>query len=232
MIMHRTNLLHRLHALSDPQYQAFHSKIANTRHTILGVRMPALRKIARELARDHTSNIPLFHQNEPIYEMVLLEGLMLSYVTMPFSELRGAVEHYLAKVDSWAQVDSVMLGFKTIPKEPEAAWDILLAWLKSDAVFVVRSGLVGLLGFYVDMPHLHKLFALAQQMEHRAYYVMMANAWMISVCMAKFPDPTLAFFANNTLDAKTHNMAIQKSIDSLRVSRPHKEILRSLRRKQ
>ncbi len=89
-----------------------------------------------------------------------------------------------------------------------------------------------LLAHYVEKENLPMIFELSQSVDHDAYYVHMANAWLISVCMAKFPEETLTFFKNNTLDAKTHNKAIQKSRESYRVSKEHKALLLGLKKKQ
>ena len=68
---------------------------------------------------------------------------------------------------------------------------------------MVRAGLVLLLAHYVEERYLETIFSLSQQVRHDGYYVFMANAWLISVCMAKYPEQTLAFFRNNTLDKRT-----------------------------
>ena len=75
------------------------------------------------------------------------------------------------------------------------------------------------------------IFKLSQSVEHTGYYVHMGNAWLISVCMAKFPEETIKFFKDNTLDDKTHNKAIQKSRESYRVSKEHKALINKLKRK-
>jgi len=81
----------------------------------------------------------------------------------------------------------------------------------------------------VEKENLKMIFNLAQEVKHTGYYAHMANAWLISVCMAKFPDETIIFFQNNTLDAKTHNKAIQKSRESFRVSKENKNLLSTLK---
>ncbi len=230
--MEYKNILKQLNSLSEPSYKEFNSKIVLSKQKMLGVRLPLLRTIAKELSTEYSQNLKLFKKDENIYEMVLLEGLILSYAKDSFLNLKAETERYLSKVDSWAQIDSVMLGFKSINKDKDEALDVLLEWIVSDKEFVVRSALVGLLGFYADEELLDSLFKLSEEVEHKGYYVMMANAWLISVCMAKFPNQTFEFFKNNTLDDKTHNTAIQKSIDSFRVSKEDKDLLRGLKRRR
>ena len=75
------------------------------------------------------------------------------------------------------------------------------------------------------------IFDISESIKHDGYYVYMANAWLISACMAKYPDKTISFFRNNKLDNKTQNKAIQKSCESSRVSKENKSIIRQLKKK-
>ena len=123
-----------------------------------------------------------------------------------------------------------MAGFKTVQKEKESTLLVIKKWLHSEHEFVVRTGLVLLLLYYVQKENLEMIFRFSSTIEHEGYYVKMANAWLLSVCMAKFPEPTLLFFKNNHLDKETHNKALQKSRESFRVSKEHKELLKTLKK--
>ena len=89
-----------------------------------------------------------------------------------------------------------------------------------------------LLYFFVIIyeEHLQTIFNISNKVTHKGYYVFMANAWLISVCMVKFPEETITFFKDNQLDKITHNKAIQKSRESNRVSKEDKSFLKNLKR--
>ena len=221
-------ILNELNLLSDKKYKIFNSKIVPTKQSMLGVRIPILRKIAKQIIEeDATSFIELNKQG--VYEMVLLEGIVLSYIDKPFKELAPLVENYLGKVDNWAQVDTPILSFKSILKDKFFVYEIVNKWIKSDREYVVRAALVILLSYFIQKEFLEDIFKLSQEVEHDGYYVYMANAWLLSVCMAKYPNETISFFKLNNLDKKTHNKAIQKSIDSFRVSNNDKLIIKNLK---
>ena len=223
-------VLKELKSLAEEGYKTFNSKIIPTKQTVLGVRMPILREIAKRIAKEETIEfIQLDKQN--IYEMVMLEGMVLFYMDKSFKELLPLVEKFLKKVDNWAQIDSTVCAFKNIVKEKEEVLVVVKKWLKSDKEFTVRAGLIMLLAHYVKKDNLKLIFKLSQSVEHTGYYVHMGNAWLISVCMAKFPDETIIFFKNNNLDKKTHNKAIQKSRESYRISKEHKIIINELKRR-
>jgi len=222
-------ILNKLKNLSDDDYKAFNNKIIPTKQITLGVRLPILRQIAKDIVKDNPIDfIKLPKQN--IYEMIMLEGIVLSYMNKPFKELLPSIETYLTKVDNWAQIDSVILGFKKINKEKDYVLNIVNIWLKSDKEFVVRAGLIILLSYYIQEENLDMIFTLSQNIKHKGYYVFMGNAWLISVCMAKFTTQTIEFFKNNNLDMKTHNKAIQKSRESYRVSKENKALINLLKK--
>lgn len=217
-----TLIINQLQNLAEEDYKLFNSKIIPTKQKILGVRVPILREMAKSIAKEDAFKFVKFDK-EDSYEMILLEGMVLSYMKEPFFELLPHVEKFLQKTDNWAQIDSVVCNFKKIDKDE--GLEVINRWLKSDKEFVVRAGLVMLLNHYIYERYLDEIFKISQEVEHDGHYVYMANAWLISVCMAKFPTQTIEFFKSNTLDSKTHNKAIQKSRESFRVSREHKELL-------
>lgn len=223
------DILTQLQNLSEESYKAFNHKIIPTSQQVLGVRLPLLRKLAKEIAKDDPATF-IASDKKDTYELIMLEGLVLASLKQPFSELLPQLERFLSKVDNWAQIDSVLMSFKRIRNEPEPVMEIVKKWLHSEEEFVVRAALVILLDQFVEAKSLKLVFTLSQQVTHTGYYVFMANSWLISVCMAKYPEETIAFFKNNSLDAKTHNKAIQKSRESFRVSKEHKELLQSLKK--
>ncbi len=226
----RLKLLDELKSLAEDDYKKFNSKVIPTNQSTLGVRVPVLRKIAKKIVKqDAISFLKLDKQN--IYEMIMLEGMTLSYLDKPFKELLPLTEKFLDKVDNWAQVDSTICDYKNIQKEKEEVLAVVKVWLNSEKEFRVRAGLVILLAHYVEKNNLKTIFELSQGVAHDGYYVIMANAWLISVCMAKYPADTINFLKNNTLDKKIHNKAIQKSRESYRVSKEDKAILNELKRK-
>jgi 3-methyladenine DNA glycosylase AlkD len=223
------NVLEELKQLADSDYKEFNKKIIHTNQEVLGVRMPAMRKLAKQIVKNNPYDF--INKDKPsIYEMILMEGLVLSYIDKSFKELLPLTENFLHKVDNWAQVDSTVADYNNIKKEKTEVTPIIKRWLKSKDEFFIRSGLVILLAHYITSDDLAMVFKLSNSITHKGYYVFMANAWLISTCMAKFPIETIEFFKNNKLDDKTHNKAIQKSRESFRVSKENKEFLKTLKR--
>jgi 3-methyladenine DNA glycosylase AlkD len=228
--INRMTVLNELQRMAEENYKAFNTKIIPTKQTILGVRLPILRKVAKRIAKEEPIAF-IGSDKQNIYELIMLEGMVLSYMDKSFTELLPFTEAFLDKVDNWAQIDSTVCDFKNIGGEKKDVLAVVKKWLKSDREFIVRAGLVILLAHYVEKDDLMMIFDLSQRVEHTGYYVHMGNAWLISVCMAKFPEETMVFFKSNTLDDKTHNKGIQKSSESFRVSKEHKAIINHLKRR-
>lgn len=224
-------ILEELKALSEANYKAFNKKIIPTEQDVLGVRLPVLRKIAKGIAQNDGVAF-LESEKGNIYEMIMLEGLVLSYLNKSFNELLPWTEKFLDKVDNWAQVDSTVCNYKNLAEEKNEIVAVVEGWLRSKKEFVVRAGLVVLLAHYVAKENLDLIFSLSEEVTHQGYYVHMGNAWLISVCMAKYPGETINFFKDNRLDDKTHNKAIQKSRESYRVSKENKVLINALKRKR
>ena len=102
-------------------------------------------------------------------------------------------------------------------------------YLESKEEYQLRFGIV-MLFHYVDEEHIDSLLAYADRLTHGAYYARMAMAWMISICFIKFPDKTMKYLQQSRLDNWTYNKSLQKIIESLRVDKETKDIIRSMKR--
>jgi len=111
-------------------------------------------------------------------------------------------------------------------------WDFLQPYLSSDKEYEIRFGVVMLLLYFVEDEYIERVLQWMDRIRHEGYYVKMAVAWAISVCYVKYPEPTMAFLKNNTLDDFTYNKALQKIIESLRVDSETKHVLRSMKRRK
>ena len=119
---------------------------------------------------------------------------------------------------------------KLAKSQPEEFWEFLQQYLNSREEFQIRFGLVQLLDYYVNEKYLERVLEAVQQVQQEAYYVNMAQAWVISICYREFPEATLPVLKKNTLNDFTHNKAIQKITESLKVSGEKKELVKTLRR--
>ena len=141
-----TELEARLKALAEPDYQAFASRLLPGVDNLLGVRIPVLRKLARQLAREDW-RAALAAMGNGSFEEIMLQGLILGYAKGSPADILPHVAAFVPKIDNWSICDSFCSGLKLAAAYPEPVWDFLQPYLDSDRAFSVRFAVVMLL-FY------------------------------------------------------------------------------------
>ena len=218
----------RLRALADEKYRAFQSGLVPTLAPgrILGVRMPELRALARQLkgspeAADFMSTLP--HE---FYDENNLHGLLINELK-DYGETLRELRRFLPFVDNWATCD--LLSPKSFKKRPEGLLGEVEAWISSRETYTVRFGVGVLLGFYLDEGFEPGQLELAASACCDEYYVNMMTAWYFATALAKQYGAALPYLQERRLDPWTHNKTIQKALERRRISEEQKTCLRALR---
>ena len=219
----------QLETQKEPQFQQFMAKLLPGIDNILGIRLPILRKIAKQIAKGRWQDYLLSASNDS-YEEIMLQGLVLGYANGNLQEKEPFLRLFIPKIDNWSVCDSVCATIKLAKEEPEAFWNFLQAYLHSDREYEVRFALVQLLDYYINEVYLCHVLNAVDHIELRAYYVQMAQAWAVSICYREFPQQTLPYLKENHLDDFTHNKSIQKITESLKVPKEEKLFLKTLKR--
>jgi len=219
----------RLYALADEEYRKFQSSLTPGIDNIIGVRLPALRKLAKEIAGGNFREY-LKKASADTYEEKMLRGLVIGYIKADTDEVLKLAKDFIPLIDNWAICDSFCTGLKIAKSHKEKVWNFLQPYLHSDKEFEIRFGVVMILNYYVDEIYAKKAFEHFDRIKHDGYYARMAIAWAISAYFVKLPDLTLEYIKNNRLDDFTHNKSIQKITESRCVDKTTKEMIRILRR--
>ncbi len=224
----------KLHTLAETDYKKFNEKLLPGVDHILGIRLPALRRLAKEIAKSDYRKFLDEAADEitadSAHEEILLEGLVIGYAKMEDGEYMHYLDAFIPKIQNWAACDSSCMGYKFMEKRPQVWFPYLERYWKSDAEFEIRFAVVSMLVHYIDEEHIDEILRIFNGIHHDGYYVKMAVAWAVSVCYVKFPEKTRAFLLNNELDDFTHNKSIQKIRESYRVSKAEKEELKGWKR--
>lgn len=219
----------QLEAQKEPQFQQFMAKLLPGVDNILGIRLPILRKIAKQLAKGNWQDYLQSASNDS-YEEIMLQGLVLGYANGNLQEKEPFLRLFIPKIDNWSVCDSVCATIKLAKEEPEAFWDFLQEYLHSNREYEVRFALVQLLDYYINEVYFCRVLNAVDHIELKAYYVQMAQAWAVSICYREFPQQTLPYLKENHLDDFTHNKSIQKITESLKVPKEEKLFLKTLKR--
>lgn len=225
-----TEIRAQLLSLAEPEYQKFSASLIPNITNVLGVRLPAIRKIAKQIAAEDWRTY-LDMAKDEFFEEVMLQAMVIGHVQADLHELLTRIAAFVPKIDNWSVCDSFCAGLKYTKVHPEAMWNFIQPYLRSDQEYDIRFGVVMLLNFYLEEPYVHQVLPLLDQIKHEAYYVKMAVAWAISIAYVKQPEAVMPYLKQNTLDDFTYNKALQKIIESYRVTPEDKQLMRSMKRK-
>ncbi len=216
---------------AEMEYQAFSSKLLPNiaADKIWGVRLPKLRNIAQTIAKNGWQNY-LLQATTDTFEELMLQGLVIGAITAPLEEIMAQSRLFIAKIDNWSVCDSFCASLKSAQQFPDQWWQFIQPYFASSEEYQVRFAVVMLLDYFIDDSHIEQVLHLLESIDNHQYYVQMAVAWAISICYIKLPTQTMPFLQENRLDKFTHNKALQKIIDSLRVDAESKTLIRSLKR--
>lgn len=225
----------KLYDLTEEDFRVFNSKLLPGVTRILGVRLPAMRKLAKKTAKgDFRSYLEEAHEkitSDSIHEEIMMLGLVIGYAKMERDEYRKYLDEFVPKISNWSVCDSCVNGFKFMRNDPEYWFDYLKIYRDSKEEFELRFMIVAMMNHFVDEDHIDEILSICNEIHHDGYYVKMAVAWTLQVCYVKFPEKTSRLLENNGMDDFTHNKAIQKIRESYQVSREEKEELGRLKRK-
>ncbi len=214
----------------EPKFQQFTASLLPGVEHILGVRLPALRKMAKQLARGDWKNY-LNSALDDSYEEIMLQGMVLGYAAGNLQEKEPFLRAFLPKIDNWSVCDSTCSTIKLAKEQPEEFWEFIMEYLCSSREYEVRFALVQMLDYYVTPDYLPRVLKAVESVALETYYVQMAQAWAVSICYREFPETTLPFLKENHLNDFTHNKALQKITESLKVPKEEKAYIRTLKRK-
>lgn len=220
-----------LERLAEPKFQKFASSLIPNlpEEKILGVRLPAIRKLAKRLAKGDWQQY-LAQAQDNSYEEILLQGMVLGCIQAPLSETLAYIREFVPKIDNWSTCDSFCAGLKLAKTHPEEIWDFIQPYFQAEKEYEVRFAVVMLLDYYVKEAYCDAALQLLERVRHEGYYVKMAVAWAISKFYIRFPESVTAFLQKTSLDDFTYNKALQKIIESRAVDAEKKEEVRNMKR--
>lgn len=214
----------------DKDYRNFTAKLIPniSKDKIIGVRLPFIKKYAKELYKNNSykeflSTLPKEYQEE-----YLLYGYITEQIK-DFDECISYIENYLPYVDNWAVSDTP--NPKALKKNKEKLLPYIKKWIKTNETYKIRFGVKCLMAYYLDEDFDKSYLDIVSNIKSEEYYVNMMVAWYFATALAKQWGDTIEVIESNKLSIWVHNKAIQKAKESFRVSEENKEFLSRLKRK-
>lgn len=218
----------QLMAMQDLKYRDFQCKLMPTvaSDTVIGVRTPELRKFAKEFSKKPDVDEFLKILPHKYYEENNLHGFLIETIK-DYDRVITELDAFLPYVDNWATCD--LMRPKIFQKHLEELLGKIKEWINDDHTYTIRFGIEMLMSFYLDEQFCPEFLDLVSYVQSEEYYVNMMVAWYFATALAKQYDDTLPYIEQHRLSKWTHNKAIQKAVESYRISDGQKTYLRTLK---
>lgn len=229
--MNNEEIRNKLIELSDAKYKEFSTDLCpGVDIEVLGVRIPKIRKLAKEIVKDNPEKY-LKNPQEKYLEELMLEALVIANLKIDLEKKKEYIINFVPKINSWAVCDSFCTDLKDANKNLEFFWEIISKYFKSKKEYEIRFAVVMLLDYYVKEEYIDKIFKVIDNIKNEEYYVEMGVAWLVAEMYIKFPKQTMEYLKKCNLNKFTYNKTLQKLRESYRVSKEEKEILNKMKRK-
>ena len=220
-----------LFSLQDKKYMKFLSKLTPnvSEDTIIGVRIPEIRKLAKKLVKNNEYEDFLKELPHKYYDENLLHGAIISE-NKDFENCIELLNSFLPFVDNWAVCDTI--SPKIFKKHKKELIEKIKEWSQSDKTYTCRFGVEMLMTHFLDEDFKKEYLEMVANIHSEEYYVKMVVAWFFATALAKQWDYAVIYLENNRLDVWVHNKTIQKARESLRILEDKKGYLKGLKRKK
>ncbi len=225
----------------DTEYGKFTASLIPNCGNIIGVRLPVLRSMAKEIASVNWKEY-LDGALDDTFEEVMLQGLVLGYARGNIEDILAYLERFIPKIDNWSVCDSLCNTFKITEAYRAQVWEFLMRYMGSGQTvkdeegyehsreFELRFVAIMMMNYYLVDEYIDRVLDAYNTMQDDGYYLKMGVAWGIATAYVKYPEKTLALLKENNLDDFTFHKAIQKMQESYRISKEEKTVLKSMKR--
>ena len=224
------DILERLEKEADKNYQKFSSSLLPNINNVLGVRLPILRKLAKEIVKENKFKSFLSEKKHKYMEEYMLKGMVIGLLKDPVEEIINYIRLFVPQIDNWAVCDSFCNSLKFTKNNLEKVWDFLQPYFESSSEYEIRFAYVMLLNYYLNDEYIDKVLFLIDKFKDDRYYAKMGVAWLVSICYIKYPLKTEQYLKNSKLDEWTYNKSIQKICESIKVEKNIKMKLKKLKK--
>ncbi len=203
----------------DVEYMKFSEKLFLEKPNMLGVRIPTLRKLAK--------NIDIDLDNLDTSSLLYMEEKFL--VLFSICNLKEKIKYLdlaASLVDNWSLCDSFCSAFKITLSEKENVLKWILVQIKSGKEYNTRIALVLLKNYYIEDKYIDIILNICENLKSNYYYVNMALAWLLQCVYLKYPKEVIDLLSRNTLSSFVQNKTISKICDSKVVSKEEKIFLK------
>ena len=197
---------------------------------MLGIRIPQLRKLAQKIIKEDPLEECIQSIDNKYFEETILQGLVIAYGKDTFENKKSKIKEFIPKIDSWAICDTFVPTLKIKDRELENAWEFILNYINSDKEFEVRFAVIMMMDYFIIDKYVDNVIGLLDNVKNDGYYAKMGIAWCLAEIGVKYNEKLLKYLkGKNNLDKFTYNKTLQKMIESYRISKEQKIILKGMK---
>ena len=213
-------------SLEDIKYKEFHSKITDTKMSIIGIKVPVLRSIAKRILK---TNVEEYFKlvNKKYYEEVFIYGIVLANSSEELID--KYLVNFIDKIDNWAICDCFCSSLKIVNKKQGKYWIYFNSLIDTNKEFYTRVSIVIFMDYYLTDDYIDRVLRIVTNIDSDKYYINMAISWLLSAAFIKYQDKVISILKSKTLSKFVQNKTISKINDSFRVEKNMKNELKKYR---
>lgn len=217
-----------LFELQDMAYRDFHSRLMPDidKETIIGIRVPVLRKYAKSIAGTELSEKFIKELPHHYYEENNLHMMLITRIK-DYDKCLSEVERFLPYIDNWATCD--FPAPKCFENHKEELLPVIKRWIASGETYTIRYGIGMLMRLYLDAYFDPEYVKLVAEVKSDEYYVNMMIAWYMATALAKQWDAVIPYIEEHRMSDWVHRKTIQKAVESYRITDEQKRYLKGYR---
>ncbi|MCL1984513.1 MAG: DNA alkylation repair protein [Methanomassiliicoccaceae archaeon] len=218
-------------ANAEKKYKEFTDTVSvpSGEHPMAGIRIPVIKEFAKDVCKGDW-NAYLNEIGDEYSEDLMARGFIIAYADTNMKERLDMITGFVPLIDNWAICDSFSSALKINKKNADIFWTSIIPFIGTDKEFQIRFAIASMRFHFMDAAHIDEILRYMDIVKNDAYYVRMGIAWCVSECFIKFPERTMEYLKNNTLDKFTFNKTLSKITDSSRVSDEMKNEIRGMRK--
>ncbi len=215
---------------SDKKYQQFSASLLPNIDNVLGVRLPILRKIAKDIYKNHDWQTYINSNNDEFMEETMLKGMIIGLIESEPEKILKYITDFVPKINNWSVCDSFCSGLKFAKSNKKIVWKFLQPYFIAQKEYELRFAYVMGLNYFICEDYIDKFLSKIDKFNDENYYSKMAVAWALSICYIKFPQKTFDYLHKSKLSNWTFNKAIQKCLESNKIDVQTKTKLKELKK--
>ncbi len=219
------NYINYLKSIKDIKYLEFNKKIVKTKYEMIGIPIPILKKISKNISKSNIDNYFKYNKIK-YYEELMIYGLVLSYNE---KYLDKYLVSFINKIDNWAICDTFVSSLKIINKKKGKYWIYFNNLIDLNKEYNTRVSIVVFMNYYLNDDYIDRVLYIVSNIKTDYYYINMSISWLLSIAIINYKDKVINLLSSKVLNKFVQNKTISKIQDSYRIDKSLKNYVKQFK---